>query len=214
MRSPDDLDPLQTLALAYAPASSRNPVATAMMLENRLGAALRSASEPMIAQLKLAWWRERFSQDPAEWPNGEPLLGRLRDFPQTSRLGALVDGYEALLSERLDRDQAEAFARGRGELWGLVAEHLGLGQHRGEASRAGALAAFADLAAHLSQPEERQAAVEASRAVRPVRPLPRQLRPLAIIATLADRALARGGTDPAHGAGAYLAAVRVGMFGR
>ncbi|MEB3414866.1 hypothetical protein VCJ71_02175 [Alteriqipengyuania sp. WL0013] len=214
MNSPDDLLPHQTLALAYAKADLRAQFETALLLENRLGAVLRGASEPMIAQLKLAWWRDRFAQSPDEWPKGEPLLARLSGWEGTVRLVALVDGYEALLGDALGPASARSFASGRGRLWAVTAQAAGLEQAAGEAARAGALVAYADLAANVASAEERAVVVATATEVRPPRSLPRGLRPLQVLAGLADRALARGGVDPASGAGAYLRAIRVGLLGR
>ena len=56
----------------------------------------------MLGQLRLAWWRDRLNDDPAKWPKGEPLLGRLGSWGERSRaLVPLVDGWEALLGEPL-----------------------------------------------------------------------------------------------------------------
>ena len=53
------LTPLHRLALAYAPAASRGAWLGFLALDMRLAAIVRAAREPMIGQIKLAWWRER-----------------------------------------------------------------------------------------------------------------------------------------------------------
>ena len=142
------------------------------------------------------------------------MLARLSGWEGTEQLVALVDGYEALLSDALGSAAARSFASGRGRLWAVTARAAGLEQAAGEAARAGALVAYADLAANVASEEERAVVVATATEVRPPRSLPRGLRPLQVLAGLADRALARGGVDPASGAGAYLRAIRVGLLGR
>ena len=49
-----------------------------------------------MIQLRLAWWRDRFAQPCAEWPQGEPLLAKLHGWePERAALSGLVDGWEA-----------------------------------------------------------------------------------------------------------------------
>jgi hypothetical protein len=75
---------------------------------------VRTAREPMLAQLKLAWWRDRLAADPAVWPKGEPLLARLAQWREPAGLGALVDGWESLLGEPpLGAGELAAFSEGR-----------------------------------------------------------------------------------------------------
>lgn len=206
--------PHQTLALAYAPGRLREVISSALQLENRLGAVIRRSSEPMIGQLKLAWWRDRFAQNPGEWPQGEPLLAAISLWPQPNRLGAMVDGYEALLANALDRDAVEAFANGRGVLWRVVAEFCGYEKMSGAAGRAGAIVGLADLAANLTDDREKRIVLSVAGVRMPTPGLPRDLRSLAVLAALAERSIETGGADPASGAGAYFTAVRVGLFGR
>ena len=62
------------------------------------GRSSAQAREPLLGQVRLAWWRDRLGQDPADWPAGEPLLAALRGWqPQFAALAALVDGWELLL---------------------------------------------------------------------------------------------------------------------
>ena len=87
----------QRLALTYARRDTRASTLALLALEQRLAAILRSGGEPTLAQIKLAWWRERLGEGPAKWPDGEPLLALLRDFPGgTAQLRPVVDGWEVL----------------------------------------------------------------------------------------------------------------------
>ncbi len=188
-------------------------------LDRRLADASRQASEPIIAQMKLAWWRDRFAQPHADWPKGEPLLARLAVWDaDVARLGALVDGWEALLAEGPLSDGAIAdFVEGRAVSWSIAARTLGQEDDRTlEWVRdAGALWAVADLADHVAGVEDRQRVWDYSHHQQRFGPpkLPRGLRPFAILARLAHRAIMN--RRAMLGAkGDFLAAVRTGMLGR
>lgn len=207
-------NPLVRLALAYAPAAARPAWADLFALDARLAGIVRSAREPMLAQLRLAWWRERFGSPPGEWPKGEPLLASLAGWGHPAAgLGALVDGWEALLGEApLDRAALSEFAAGRAAAAAALAGHVGA-----PADAAAALGrrwALSDLALRTSHPDEREAAAgllhdePAAPTARPA------LRPLAVIAGLGARAVARGAAEPLSGPAALLVAMRLGLIGR
>ena len=203
---PDALTPLNRLALSYATADMREPVRTLLLLDQRLGAILRLGGEPMIAQIKLAWWRDRLTEDPALWPKGEPLLERLRMWPgDASQLSAMVDGWEELLSEEFGEAELEAYSAGRGRGWALLA-----GGKPG-VEKAARQWAIGDLLPHLGKPEEAEMA--RAHLTESAPKLPRRYRPLAVLRKLALRA-ARRGSDPLHGPGALFAALRAGLTGR
>jgi len=200
------LAPLARLALAYAPASAREDWLTLLALDARLAGVVRSAREPMLAQLKLAWWRDRLGADPAGWPRGEPLLARLADWADPAGLVALVDGWEALLADPpLDVAAAEAFAGGRGGAMAILARRLGLAE--GPATQAGRDWSLAELALGTELPSGFPMAEVPAR-------LPRSLRPLAVLRGVTRRALAHGGAAALYRPGAWLTAVRIGLLGR
>lgn len=208
------LGPVEQLALAYAGARARGPWRTLLVLDARLAGVVRAAREPVLAQIRLAWWRDRFASDPASWPIGEPLLAELAAWPAgTHRLTGLVDGWETLLGEPpLSTATFRQFAEGRAAAIAALAEALGIGvDAKAQAMAAGW--AIGDLAAHLTQPDERDSAAALVRAHdwRSHRLL-RDLRPLVILHGLA----ARAGNDDRQrtGAGALLTAIRLGIFGR
>ncbi len=220
--SADDLDTLplaQRLALSYAPAASRDATLTLLLLDNRLAAVLRQRGEnALIAQMKLAWWRDRFGQQVSDWPKGEPLLGRIKTWPVPyASMVPLVDGWEALLVEELDEASVKTFAQGRGQAWRAVAVALcGFDDEAGEiAARAGQEWALADLAMHLGQGDEAELVRELAFAAHRHRlTLPRALRPLRVLHGLSQRALKRGSTDLLDGPGAMLTALQLGILGR
>lgn len=211
-------DPSLALALAYAPRDARPVFDDLFALDRRLADAVRQASEPIIAQLKLAWWRDRFAQDRGDWPKGEPLLARLAAWDaDVSQLASLVDGWEALLAEGpLTEEAITAFGEGRADAWALAAAALGE-PGPPPPDHAALLWSYADLAQHCSTPEdaERVRAVARERALLGETPpkLPRALRPFAVLGTQGLRSL-RSGRPMMSAGGDFLAAVRTGMLGR
>ena len=208
------LPPRLRLALAYAPRPVQGRWLALLALDQRLAATVRSAREPMLAQLRLAWWRERLSAEAAALPSGEPLLATLaawgNDLPL---LAPLVDGWEQLVEPPpLARDAFGQLAEARA---GAMAAILPAHQVCSEARRMATDWSLADLAAHVSHPQEREslAAMAGEREWRPSR-LPPALRPLAILHALSARDLRQGqGQDKVTPAGLLLA-MRVGLFGR
>lgn len=208
---PEDLLPHQRLALAYAPARTRGAIGTALHLDNRLSGILRLGGEPMIAQIKLAWWRDRLQEDPGRWPAGEPLLQALRDWPgNVSDLAPLVDGWETLLAETFGMRELETYRTGRSTPWLALANWRGIPS--GPVEQAAGQWALADLVSHLANAEERAmvlAALDTYKAS-----VPRDLRPLAVLRSLYMRAVDSDGADPLHGPGALFTALRAGLSGR
>lgn len=113
----------------------RPAVAALWALAERLTKLLQDAREPLIGQIKLAWWRDMttmLASDPAALPKGEPLLAELQaSWAGQGGLDTLVDAAEAMLVAEDDgerRDAAAAFgealfalsgAKG-GARWGLL----------------------------------------------------------------------------------------------
>lgn len=106
--APTLLDPR---LLLLVPAAQRPAIRGLWTLEGRLFAAVANRREDMLAQIKLAWWRDRLAQlasDPGALPKGEPLLAKLaqHDWPAAA-LQALPDAFEAAM---LAHDRTAAFA--------------------------------------------------------------------------------------------------------
>lgn len=212
-------DPLplpRRLALAYAPRRSRDAVLTLWLLDQRLAGILQAQGEVLIAQIKLAWWRDRLGEDPNQWPRGEPLLALLQTgkVPPRSYL-PLVDGWEALLAEDLTAAGVDEFAAGRAACWQALALACGCPEAAAAAAVAARETSYFDLAMHLASDTEATAARQLAMACkwRPAR-LPRALRPLAVIHALSRRALTSGSPELLDGPGAGLLALRIGLLGR
>jgi len=203
----ETLPPPWRLALAYAPRAQRDRWLTLLALDTRLAGVVSSAREPIMAQMRLAWWRDRL-RDPAEkWPKGEPLLAALACWGgEHGALIGLVDGWEALLGDApLGAEALLQLVEGRAAACQTLAP---------AAPQVGRLArgwALADLLAHLSHPQEREA-VSAAMAEHDWRGqrLPRACRPLAVLHGIA----ARSQGDPAKMQGISLVTLmRLGLIG-
>lgn len=208
----DELPPAQRLALAYAPVAAKPATLALLALDARLAKTLQRKGEPILAQMRFAWWRETLAKAPAQWPRGDEVLALLRDWHDPAALTPLVDGWEVLLGESLDSAAIVEFAKGRGSAFAQVAAELGADP--GPARACGERWALGDLAANTSDSAEREAVLDAARRSPRCARLPRTLRPLAILAGLADRALRRGGAPLLDGSGAALLAMRLGIAGR
>lgn len=206
---------IERLALAYAPAWARLPTLALFALDTRLAGLLRNSREPMLAQLRLAWWRENLERNGEGWPAGEPLLAALRSWNGRHKaLAPLVDGWEALTGPApLPRDALEAMVAGRGAAFAALAAALGKPAEAGAASELGRKWAIADLAMRLGNSEEREAVRAMLRAEKTRKPrVSRALRPLLVLCGLAERRLAKG-EDATRSPAALLMAMRLGLLG-
>ncbi len=206
-----ELSEPQRLAFAYAPLAVRPLLLPLLALDARLGSIVRRASEPMLAQMRLAWWRDTLDSPRSRWPAGEPILARLASWQSPDSLAALAEGWEHLLADRLDESAIAGFAAGRQAGFAALAGEMGT--DRDSADRAARTWALADLAANLSNEEERSRVVAHAGETSPLH-LPSGLRPLAVLAALGRRSLRRGGRPLLEGRGAAATAFRVGLFGR
>ncbi len=170
----------------------------------------------MLAQLRLAWWREQFATSIESAPRGEPLLALLREWePERRSLAGLVDGWEAF-SASVDAGQGIAqLAEARGDAMGAIAQMVGAARVEADARRMGVGWALADLASRLATPDERHAArMQVGAHDWRARTLPRGMRPLAVLHGLATRAARQRSVIDALGPAAMATAMRIGLLGR
>ena len=214
----ESLPLLQRLALSYAPREARPLTLGLMALDQRLAGIVSRASEPMLAQIRLAWWRELLRQEPESWPKGEPLLALLQNWGgDAAKLVPLVDGWESAVTgeDDLAASDIERLAGARGEAFGVLATVLG---HQGAAKIASRMAhdwALADLASHLSAPNDRETArVLLAHAAWDRKRLPRALRPVSVLNGLAARSARTGTGLDQLSPSAIIPAMRIGLFGR
>ena len=210
--APDPLPPEAELALAWCAPKVRAPLSMALQLDRRLARIVGRTQEPMLGQMRLAWWREALGKPVAERPRGDAVLSGIGQHWQGREafLVPMVDGWEVLVTaQSLGAAEAEAFGRGRGAFFaGLADDPLAA-----RLAAAGRRWALADASAGVSDPGECAALVAAGLAAGPTAGrIPRALRGLAVLEALAARSLARGGRPLMEGRGASLAALRAAIF--
>lgn len=204
-------DPERALAVSYAAAARREALAALWALDERFGAIVAGTSEAAIGEMRLLWWREALERPSGEAP-GEPLLRAIDALVKPleisgEEIGAMAEGWHALLGQPLDRADIERHARERGgRLFALSARVLG---EAGEQwiERAGEGWALIDLARRTSDGANQALALDMARAVfasEPPRRWPRASRPLGALAVLA-RSDARGGDLPRRASPARVA---------
>ena len=155
---PTALDPR---VMVMVPREERAGLIALWKLEARLFGVVAQRRELVLAQIKLAWWRERLDQvaaAPETLPKGEPLLAELAEaWGGRASLAPVAAAYEAIM---LAEDGAElaaagvelARAMGAGTPWGL--------------SRAAQLAGDDALAAEMWVRAEAAAVAEGPRHLR------------------------------------------------
>lgn len=211
------LPTFERLALAYAPSAKRDAWLAFFALDARLASLVRSATEPMLAQLRIAWWREALEADQSTWPQGDPILSAIATWNGNHRgLASLADGWEAITAPApLEATAMARFAKGRADSMAVLAEHLGAAAQTDTARQLATEWSLADLAMRMSREDERGMARalaqgSASRTPR----APRALRPLAVLRALSWRQLQRGGEGADSSPMALLGAMRAGLLGR
>lgn len=188
--SPDPLDPVERLALAYASPSARQAWEALLLFQHRLDETARPGREPLMIQLRLAWWRDRLSEPSEQWPKGEPLLARLHVWePEATALVGLINGWEAKV---VGEDGGVALTAAQ------IDAYVALGRLVGESDGA----AVRLVASQLAQP--------ASAGKLPPR-LSRRMRPLSVLCCHALRSLRAA---PSHPLADFAALMRVGLLGR
>lgn len=184
-----DTDPERALALSYAAPGKRAALSALLALDEALASLMRTTTEPAIAQIRLAWWREQVGALGKSAAPAMPVLEGLacHVVPQgidPLRLVGIVEGWEVLVeAERMDEAALSDFAVKRGGgLFAIGGDLLG----RSVPPDAGAGWALAGLARHLQSPGEAERA--RSMAVERLRSgarWPRETRALGALATIA-----------------------------
>jgi phytoene synthase len=212
----DPLPPEAELALAWTLQDMRPRLRSALELDRRLARIVARTREPMLGQMRLAWWRDAFAKPVAERPRGDAVLDALGVHWQGREplLAAMVDGWEVLVTaERLGAAEAEQFAAGRGAFITALGGDPAAPPLAARLAAAGERWALADAAAWVSDPAERAVLVETGLArSKPAEALPRAFLGPAVLEALAWRALRRGGRPLMEGRGAPLAALMAAIF--
>ena len=95
----NDLPPEAQVAIGYASPEHRGAFASLLAFDRNLARSVAGASEAIVGQLRLAWWRDALAASADDLPRGNPLLDELAAAfgEQRRSLRALVDGWEAVL---------------------------------------------------------------------------------------------------------------------
>ena len=172
-------------------------------IDDAMGDVVAKATEPALAAIKLAWWRERLEELDAGKVPAEPRLAAAADELLTrsiagASLAELEDGWAALL----DADPDPERVAGRGaRLFDMGSSLLGVADPMIEL--AGRLYALARLGHRPKVPPE----LAGHR-------FPKPLRPLTGLAALAARDAMRPTPEPQGTPGRALALLRHRLTGR
>ncbi len=214
---PETLPPEQELALAYTPREIRAKFRAFLAFDQRLARIVAGTSEPMLGQMRLAWWREQLSLPITERPDGDVALAALGEqwAGDEEALTSVINAHELMVAlEQLRSEDVERYVAGRSE------PHRHLLPFQNEAVAHAVLTAArlyicVDAATRLSDPAEREVFVEHGRILAEgTARLPRALRGLGVLQALALRSLKNGGRPLMEGRGAALTALRAAMLGR
>ena len=195
------------IVLAYAGKSLRPPLQALLEFDYRLARVVLSASEPALAQIKLAWWREEIKRERKKDKKlpPDPLLAKLLSSwaAKPEGLLATIDGWEHLIGNDPDSMACARFRQGRGDAFSALANLAGECGLETKSAAHGQAWANADLALHFGRSEAKLPKLPA---------LPKRLRALAIIGGLANRSVFR--RIPMMGDRfSPLVATRLGIFG-
>lgn len=213
----NSLPELHQIALGQAPAGMRTNWLSLFALDQRLGRILAETTEPMLAQIKLAWWRDRLSEPIAKRPTGDAVLDGLSSWEgHEAALVDLINSWEALLEEELSAEEVSAYLDGRASPFTQLAEMSGAADPAEASTAAAKVWALSDLIAHISSEEERALILAefSDLAVDPVPALPKPMRPLSILSALAKRHLNDPSKPILSRRRDALITLRVGIFGK
>ena len=194
------LGPDRALALSYVPAAVRRAIAALFLIDAAMADIVRTTREPMLGQIRLAWWRERLED--LENGGAAPAEPRLQEVEREllprgvsgHDLAALEPGWLRLFDPfPWAVETSEAIWLRGNLLFGLGGRLLGGADE--EIRRAGGLWALVDVARHCSNPASRAMLVQQARTFAQrlggVR-FPIRLRPLSMLSVLAVRDCRRG----------------------
>jgi phytoene synthase len=191
--------------LRHVPVETRPAIEALWQVDAAMGDVVARATQPALAAVKLAWWRDRLEELDTGPPPAEPRLRAAADYllPASvtgAELATLEDGWAALLEEEVDA--ARVAERGI-QLFRLAARLLGADEAR--IGEAGALYALVSVGRRGVPELLDKAGTYAPVLVR--QRFPRPLRPLTGLARLAVRDLKRGAPFEVEGSPPRLAAM-------
>lgn len=213
----EPLPPEITLALAWSGVAVRAPLAVAFQLDRRLARIVQRTTEPMLGQMRLAWWREALDKPWDERPTGDAVLDGIGRHWQgrEQALIQMVDAWELFVTAQdLGPAEATRFGAGRGAFFAALVPDPDETPLVPRLLAAGHCWAAADASQAVSRPEERGALIASGAAARRgTGRMSGEWRGLAVLGALGARSLDAGGMPLMDGRGASLVAYRAAIFG-
>lgn len=146
------------LAISYA-LRGRAGIDAVFALDDRLADIVRRASDPLVGQMRLTWWREALEALDRAAPPAEPILRALAEHAvpfgvSGATLAAITDGWEALLEEPFGSNAIERHSVRGAALFTVLGQISGANDS--PIIEAGRGWALADLAEHLGDAKARE----------------------------------------------------------
>jgi phytoene synthase len=194
------------LALLHVPSRLREAFRALLSIDTAMGDVVARASDPALARIKLAWWREQLEALDSSPPPAEPRLNAVAEYllPRGisgHEMAELEAGWATLLDEEFDPN----LVAGRGAaLFGIGGKLLGSNDPK--LGDAGALYALASVA-RRGVPALFEPAGEALTRLRGHR-FERRARPLTMLARAAARDIDKQEPEGSRGRAAAMLAHR------
>ncbi len=207
------------IALAHTQPEMRGALRIFFELDRRLARIVAATTEPMLGQMRLAWWRDELGKLAADRPAGDVVLDGIGKYwgGREASLVKLVNAWEHLLVDPpLTEDDASAFGSLRRDaLIAVYGDRSQQHDHYPAYAAAGWHWAMADFASNIPDGEERDLVLRLGQTGGVgAAALGRDARGLAILGALGLRALKRGGRPLMEGRTASLIATRAAIIGR
>lgn len=197
----DALPPLAQMLSAHAAGGQVERHRALWAFDARLAKVARTTSEPMIGQMRLAWWNDVIADAAGVKGQGEPVVDAMRASGAMGAPGleAVIDGWEVLVVEpEIDAQGLRDYAAGRGGgLFRALADEADAPEWM---VTAGQVWALWDLAGHVADEALARAALELGRELLPqvdTACWTRAGKPLRIAFTLARQDVLAGQGAPA-----------------
>ncbi|WP_375197692.1 hypothetical protein [Sphingobium sp.] len=210
--SDEDLVALPSLLSAYAGReASRHRLI--WRLDQRFARLVATTTEPMIGQMRLAWWNDALTDESGVKGRGEPVIDALRELnvAPPAGLSQWLDGWEALIGET----DLSAYAMGRGA--GLFRALAGRDDIPGWLEQAAMVWALWDLSGHVEEVAvvDRAIAMARSHLLSGSVKWTKSWRPLRLAYQLAHHDIKRGRrAPPGLTPTLYMRLIRLACLGR
>lgn len=152
----EQLSPPKRLAIAYSTGDLKAYLGVMLCLDDRLSGIYLRMTEPMIAQMRIAWWNDVMAKPAAARPKGEPLVSqiseleaRLSNVDIIAKIKLLITAWDTLISQEiLSDDILDTFAQYRaGGVFAGYAQAAGLeAELLQKSEKAGKIWAITDFA--------------------------------------------------------------------